>query len=220
MKKLILDKTKTPTILTSILIIFYLVGVVGISISPVDFAKLTPFNLLLTLVIMLWCHPQKNLFLYVNLLFIFIASFTLEYVGVNTGIIFGNYAYGASLGPKIGHTPILIGVNWIIVVYSSVHLVQTITKKLNLKLKAIPAALIAGLFMVTLDAVIEPMAPKLDFWAFENLVIPIQNYTAWFFFGFTFCYWIIKNGLVSDNPLGWRVYITQILFFFVLNITL
>jgi putative membrane protein len=156
----------------------------------------------------------------VQLLFLFFASYSLEYVGVNTGLIFGKYTYGESLGIKIGNTPLLIGINWIIVVYSSLHLVQTASKKLNIKVNALTAAAIGGLLMVILDLLIEQVAPKLDFWAFENLEVPLQNYTAWFFFGFTFCFWLIKIGLISDNPIGWRVYIIQMVFFAILNFML
>jgi len=214
------NKATSSSIISIVLIIFYTVGTIGISLNPVDFAKLTPFNLLLTLAATLWLHPKKDLFFYVQLSFLFAASFTLEFVGVNTGLIFGKYAYGESLGIKIGNTPLLIGVNWIIVVYSSLHLVQTASKKLNLKVNALTAAAFGGLLMVILDLLIEQVAPKLDFWAFENLEVPLQNYTAWFFFGFTFCFWLIKSGLISDNPIGWRVYLIQLVFFVILNISL
>lgn len=220
MFKFLRDKSKNTLIISVILLIFYTIGAIGISINPIEFAKLTPFNLLLTLIATLWLHPKKDTFFYVLLCFLFFASFTLEYAGVNTGLIFGKYKYGDALGQKIGNTPLLIGVNWIIVVYSSLHLVQTVSKKLNIKLNALSAAGIGALLMVLLDFLIEPIAPKLDFWAFENLVVPIQNYTAWFFFGFMFCFWLIKSGLISDNPIGWRVYLIQIGFFSILNLTL
>lgn len=214
------SKATNSTIITLVLIIFYTIGTIGISLNPIDFAKLTPFNLLLTLIAALWMHPLKNVFFFVQLLFLFFASYILEFIGVNTGMIFGKYVYGEALGIKIGNTPLLIGINWIIVVYSSLHLVQTTSKKFNIKLNAITAAAIGGFLMLILDCLIEPVAPKLDFWAFENLIVPIQNFTAWFFFGFTFCYWLIKSGLVSNNPIGWRVYIIQAAFFAILNLTL
>lgn len=214
------NKVTNSTFITIVLLIFYAIGTIGIILNPLNFARLTPLNLLLTMVAVMWMHPVKSIFFFVQLLFLFFASYSLEYVGVNTGLIFGKYTYGESLGVKIGNTPLLIGINWIIVVYSSLHLVQTASKKLNIKLNALTAAAIGGLLMVILDLLIEQVAPKLDFWAFENLEVPLQNYTAWFFFGFTFCFWLIKSGLISDNPIGWRVYIIQMVFFAILNFTL
>jgi len=214
------NKVTNSTIITIVLLIFYAIGTIGIILNPLNFARLTPLNLLLTMVAVMWMHPVKNIFFFVQLLFLFFASYSLEYVGVNTGLIFGKYTYGESLGIKIGNTPLLIGINWIIVIYSSLHLVQTASKKLNIKVNALTAAAIGGLLMVILELLIEQVAPKLDFWAFENLEVPLQNYTAWFFFGFTFCFWLIKSGLISDNPIGWRVYIIQMVFFAILNFML
>ena len=214
------NKVTNSTIITIVLLIFYAIGTIGIILNPLNFARLTPLNLLLTMVAVMWMHPVKNIFFFVQLLFLFFASYSLEYVGVNTGLIFGKYTYGESLGIKIGNTPLLIGINWIIVIYSSLHLVQTASKKLNIKVNALTAAAIGGLLMVILDLLIEQVAPKLDFWAFETLEVPLQNYTAWFFFGFTFCFWLIKSGLISDNPIGWRVYIIQMVFFAILNFML
>jgi putative membrane protein len=114
----------------------------------------------------------------------------------------------------------MIGINWVIVVYSSLQLVQTISTKLKVKLNALTGAGLAALAMVALDLLIEPLAPKLDFWEFNNLQVPLQNYTAWFFFGFIFCYWLIKAGVLKNNPMGWRVYLVQFVFFLILNLSL
>jgi uncharacterized membrane protein len=211
---------KPDNFLTLILLIFYSVGLVGISINPTDFAKLSPFNLLLTSVLLFWLHPQKDILFFTNLLFVFTGAFFLEMIGVNSGSIFGKYSYGNALGYQLNQTPILIGLNWIIVAYSSIQLVQTLALKFNIKLTELLGALLASIFMVILDFFIEPIAPKLDFWSWENSIIPIQNYTAWFFFGFAFCYWLLKGGMLKNNPLAWRVYLVQITFFILLNITL
>ena len=50
---------------------------------------------------------------------IFLLGFVVEVVGVQTGLIFGSYSYGATLGVKLFDTPLLIGLNWIFVSYSS-----------------------------------------------------------------------------------------------------
>ncbi len=208
------------TVLTLVLGIFYLVGLVGISLYPKTFSQLSPMNLLLSLAICFWLHTPKNSFFYVQLLIVFLASFILEYTGVNTGVIFGNYAYGDHLGPKLGNTPLLIGVNWILVSYGSLQVVSEISKRLNKKVPALLGAFLAALLMVLLDALIEPIAPTLNFWEFAHNQVPIQNYTAWFFFGFVFCYWLIQGNMVVNNPMGWKIYVAQFIFFALLNFTL
>lgn len=206
-------------LLTAILIIFYSVGAMGIWLNP-DFAILTPFNLVLTAVLLFYLHPHKDLLLFINLFFVFVAAWFLEMIGTTTGVIFGNYLYGQTLGLKLNQTPIIIGLNWIIVTYSSLLSVDAIAKKMQWKLHEIWGAILAAVLMVMLDFLIEPVAPKLDFWAFENLTVPLQNYTAWFFFGFAFCYWMLKGGVLKPNPLGWKVYAAQMLFFIWLNLVL
>lgn len=211
---------KQENILTLILIIFYSIGLIGIGLNPKEFAQLTPFNLLLTAFLLFKLHPEKDLLFYINLLFVLVGAWFLEMIGVATGLIFGVYHYGEALGIKLNQTPIIIGLNWIIVAYSSLHVVQLIGSRFKLKLHELTGALYAAFLMVVLDFFIEPLAPKLDFWTWQNNLIPIQNYTAWFFFGFAFCYWMLKGGLLKNNPMAWRVYLAQLVFFAVLNLTI
>lgn len=201
------------------LAIFYVVGLVGISLTP-DFGKLTPFMLLLTAAVMLWVHPEKYPLFYVNLLLVFIASFLLEMTGVQSGIIFGAYHYGDALGPKFNGTPLMIGLNWVIVTYASVHIMEMVGRTMKKPIAPMFAALGAALLMVFLDALIEPLCAKLDFWYWDLGAPPVQNFTAWFFFGFAFCYWLIQSGTVKNNPMALRVYGLMAGFFLLLNFLL
>ena len=45
-------------------------------------------------------------------IFAFSIGFLVEVIGVNYGIIFGNYTYGKVLGFKVLNVPLMIGVNW------------------------------------------------------------------------------------------------------------
>ncbi len=203
--------------LTTILIVFYTVGIVGMLISPQTFSPLTPLNLLLSAFILFFPHPEKDVLFYVNLLMVFTAAWFLEMIGVTTGTIFGVYTYGEALGPKLNQTPLIIGLNWIIVTYSCLHVSNAIAIYFKIKLHEVTGALLSAALMVLLDFLIEPMAPKLDYWSWEGNTIPVQNYTAWFFFGFAFSYWMLKGGLLKTNPMAIRVYAAQFLFFLLLN---
>ncbi|MFN2335752.1 MAG: carotenoid biosynthesis protein, partial [Bacteroidales bacterium] len=46
-----------------------------------------------------------------------VTSFLIEAVGVNTGRIFGTYTYGKALGPALWNTPVIIGLNWFLLIY-------------------------------------------------------------------------------------------------------
>ena len=202
------------------MVVFYLIGFVGMATDPNKFSRFTPFILLLTSILLFWMHPQKNGYFYFSLSLIFIAALSLEIMGVQSGILFGEYKYGNALGLKIADTPVIIGLNWVIVTYSSLQLVDRVSKKMGIKLNEYAGAGFAALAMVFLDILIEPIAPKLDYWYWQNDWVPVQNYTAWFFFGFAFCFWILKANLLYPNPMGWRVYVTQFVFFLSLNLLL
>ncbi len=207
-------------IATFILILFYAVGIIGIWLRPAYFTPLTSINLLLTCALLFWLHAQKDAFFYFTLSLIFVSAFILEWMGVNSGLIFGRYYYGNALGLKIGSTPLIIGLNWVIVCYASIHFADKLARMMKLKLNELTGALATALLMVLLDLLIEPLAPRLDLWYWEGGQAPFQNFTAWFFFGFAFSYWLLKSGIALKNPMGWRVYLVQFAFFAALHFLL
>jgi bisanhydrobacterioruberin hydratase len=213
------DKTRTNTIL---LVIFYLVGIVGIYLAPAQFSALTPFNLVISAILIAVGHIKINQKTILVIAVVWLASYFLEMLGTNTGHIFGNYLYGDSLGIKALNTPVIIGLNWIITCYCSIQVANWILSKKEktsaLFSNKLMLSITAAAFMVFLDIFIEQVASVLDFWHWENDIIPLQNYVAWFFFGFVFCYGIIYSKIIQPNKMGLRLYFIQLLFFIILNI--
>ncbi|MCK6610696.1 MAG: carotenoid biosynthesis protein [Bacteroidia bacterium] len=202
-----------------ILILFFQIGFIGISISPA-FAVLTPLNLILSFGLLVWNQASSFRLALPALFFIFFGAFILEYMGVSTGLLFGQYSYGNALGPKLLQTPILIGLNWILVVYSSIQVVQWIGLRFKIKFPELLAAFLSAVLMVITDYPMEQICHLLDFWTWQSAVAPVQNYTAWFFFGFMFCFVAIKYGLHTYNALGPWYWVVQLVFFTGLNFTL
>lgn len=171
--------SRSENIAIGILSILYLVGTIGFffDIHP-DFVKLTPINLLISLIIVLAFHPSWNWRLILFLLICPIVGFLVEMKGVETGLIFGTYQYGETLGFKYNNTPLSIGINWLLLSYCSAVLVSHFTSESsNIILKALYASTV----MVGLDVLIEPVAIKTDMWSWPpDNEIPIQNYIGWF----------------------------------------
>jgi putative membrane protein len=197
-----------------LLLLFYFFGTLGISIEEYKnfFLPLTPFNLLLTLIVFYKVNKDfSTRFLFLSFL-IFLIGFSVEAIGVQTGILFGSYSYGAIFGFKIFETPVIIGVNWLFLALSTHGVVQYFTKK-SLWLILIPPLLMTGL-----DFLVEPVAMKLGFWGWENGVIPLQNYVMWFVTG------IFIHGLIHlFNPkinakISFVIFAVQLIFFGLLNI--
>ena len=59
----------------------------------------------------------------------FAVGVSVEIMGINTGILFGDYTYGDVLGFKLRDVPVLIGVNWFIIIYCSGISIHTLLMK-------------------------------------------------------------------------------------------
>ena len=111
-------------------IIFYVIGTIGmvLPLTQALFIRLIPYSLLLNIAYLGYFHADKKS-LKTVLAFISIAvlSFFIEMIGVESGLIFGTYAYGEGLGLKWHDTPLIIGVNWVILVYCSSAILEQYT---------------------------------------------------------------------------------------------
>ncbi len=160
-------------------IYFFSVGIVGLAVpfSFPLFTKLIPFALLLSAAGLLVYHKSMGRKTILAFTLIYFIAFFVEVAGVNTGLIFGEYHYGKSLGFKIFNTPILIGLNWLILVY----ITESVSRKwISNRFLQVPAS---ATLMIAYDVILEQVAPKLDMWYWADNKIPIKNYIAWFVTG-------------------------------------
>ena len=198
-----------------VLAILYSVGILGI-LLPLheDFILLTPANLLVSLALVLWFHPGWDKHTLAFLVITYFAGFGAELFGVQTGILFGEYVYGQVLGPKLWGTPLMIGVNWVMLSYSAGVVANYLLKQSHWLLRGAAAALL----MVGLDVLIEPVAMQYGFWSWESNSVPLRNYLGWFVVAFPlqclFAFWL---GRVL-NKVAVALFILQILFFLILGI--
>lgn len=103
---------------------------------------------------------------------VIVVTIVLEILGVKFGLFFGEYDYGRVLGPAILGVPVIIGINWLIVIMGSTSLMRKVTSNLFV------IVLGAGLCALLFDYIMEPAAIKLDFWDWEG-GIPLKNYVSW-----------------------------------------
>jgi bisanhydrobacterioruberin hydratase len=191
-------------------IIFYLVGVLGLSFLETRplFIRLVPFALILGFAGVLLFHEAKwDLKTLTAFVLVYISGFVIESVGVNTGIIFGEYIYGKTLGYQIFETPVIIGMNWLFLVYVS----SSLTEKINSG-KFI-SFLLPPVLMVVYDLVLEQVAPDLGMWNWKNEVIPLQNYIAWFVVAFIFVLVFRSFRIKTSNKVAILLFILQFIFF-------
>lgn len=210
-----LQKRSRAELSLGILIILYSVGIAGVLI-PIheDFLLLTPINLLISLALMLWNHPRWTKHTILFLVLAYLVGFGAEMLGVQTGLLFGNYAYGPVLGPKVLGTPLMIGVNWMLLAYASSVTANHLLQKAAWWLRA----LLAASLMLALDWFIEPVAMRLDFWDWEGGVVPLSNYIGWFFVALPLVsvFAIFQADIRNKVAIG--LLILQFLFFIILGL--
>ena len=195
------------------LILFYFVGIVGfiLPITHALFSTLTPFALLLSTGFLVAFHkPRFTINLFIVFLLIFVLSFFAEMIGVQTGLLFGHYTYGNGLGPKIWGTPVIIGLNWLMLVYCTRIIAGYIFHPAALKI------LFASLLMVAYDFILEKAAPLLTMWSWKGGIVPVQNYIAWFVLALLFHIMLNRARVRLSNKLALPVFVIQALFFVIL----
>ena len=191
----------------AVLILVNIIGVIGFrseSLLPL-FKTLTPYNLLLTFVICFLYLPKK-IFIS-NFIFLFTIGIVVEFLGIKTGLLFGNYKYGSTLGIQLFNVPLIIGINCFVPAVAARGCANRITKISFFQV------LSAALLMVGLDFLIEPVAMKYDFWEWEQNKVPIQNYFMWFLVSLLMQVVLNKKSILIPFSLGFVILISQFIFF-------
>ena len=211
MKSLIPNK---PTSIISIGIIwlFHICGMIGISYGNKEFfLAFTPINLFISFVLLFINQLQLEKSELNAALIIFFIGMISEILGVNYGLIFGDYVYLDNLGFKVLGVPVLIGVNWIILTFITGSMSSYIIKNKYI------AALTGAILMILLDLIIEPVAPLLGFWIFDLPTVPLQNYIGWFIIGLTTQYIYHFNIERKEYSFSINLLLVNAVFFTFLN---
>ena len=197
------------------LIIFYAVGVAGFAWTVTHdlFQRLVPLDLLVSSALVFAFHRSwsvKHILVFAG---IALAGFLLEMTGIHTGLIFGSYTYGNALGLKVLCTPLLIGLNWLVLVYAVYVLFPEINRKWYYPL-------LGAALLVVYDFVMEPVAIATDMWSWEGVSVPLKNYLTWFWVSAAMLYTLQFAGISYKNRLAAWLLVIQFLFFVILGFIL
>ncbi len=214
---------------TGVAALFHLTGLLGMAfLDRPFFAALTPFNLLLMSLLNVWSGKGTWKRQLAFPILAYATGMAAEIVGVNTGSLFGSYSYGHVLGPKWMGVPLLIGLNWFLVVAGAMAIADQLHGiAVRLLPRQVPMAFsrmlplsrvaTAALLAVLFDRVMEPVAVKLGFWTWQDGVIPLYNYVCWFLVSF----WLVLLGrrfsIAAQAGFTANLYLIQMLFFLLLG---
>jgi len=180
-------------------------------------------------------HEDQRLFLWLALAYAF--TFVMEALGVATGAIFGEYAYGPTMWFQWLGVPFVIALNWCVltlacnevgirfiklfrkekpVTQETVMSANQESKIENRESRILPAA-VAAVLTALYDVLIEPVAISLDYWQWGGGDIPLQNYIAWAAIAFVISLPLYLLKIRFRSPVLMVYFLAQLFFFVVLN---
>ena len=218
-----------------IALLFHVCGIFGILFTSYKdwFVQNTSLNLVIMAGLLIFTQPNINRYFFLFIIIAIVVGLAVEMVGVNTGLLFGNYTYSEIMGTKFFNVPILVGVQWFVIIYCCGVIMQFVNnwahqKIIDLggengktqKVKSISLIIDAALLATLFDFVMEPVAQKLGFWQWKNNEIPFFNYTCWFFISGLLLLVLNRLPFNKLNPFAIHLFIIQLLFFITLRIYL
>ncbi len=177
--------------------------------------------LLIVLSILVFGVTYKNIsdkrtrnFLLLWAMFVIIGSFFIEWLGVKTDRIFGQYVYGETLKPILFEVPIAIGFAWLCMLLTSASVVQRILLRFS-DFNMLVQGISISLLMVLFDIIMEPAAVKLGYWIWLSESIPIQNFFAWFVVSLLFALIGLRIGSFKQKlpTIVFHAYFAQLIYF-------
>jgi putative membrane protein len=201
---------------TAIAVLFHAIGLMGILFFDKSFfVQSTAGNLLLMLILLLWTQALKNGYFFFFLAICFFVGIIVEIIGVRTGVFFGLYSYGAVMGYKILDVPVVLGVNWFMVIYCSGVTLNRLTSK------AVVVVAGGALLAVLYDWLMEPAAVKLGYWRWNaGMSIPVYNYVCWFIVAALLLFVFQMFKFDKRNKFAVNLLLIQLIFFLLLRIFL
>ncbi len=176
------------------------------------FLQIVPFHLLLMLFLVVINHQKPDRKFVLFILVIMVLGFAAEWIGVHKHWLFGNYVYDTALGFKADQIPLMIGLNWFLLIYSCGTLMQKIpVKEASLKI------LLGAIVLVLLDLLIEPVAIRSNYWHWLTAEIPLKNYTCWLLVSILMLTIFQKFKFTQQSWVAPVLLLMQFMFFAVLN---
>ena len=196
------------TLFICALYIIHFSALMGIYLGYIQWFLSKTWAILFLIFLVLWDGlPKKSIKISWPIPAVFFIGFMAEWLGVKFGFLFGDYSYGANLGMKLDDVPIIMGINWVILSLASRGIIQRFFKLPVMKI------LVSSVLMVSLDILIEPLAPQLDYWSFDTMVAPLSNYIGWLIYSILIHSLLELVQFKGHFKISLHILIIQLLFF-------
>jgi putative membrane protein len=228
-----LQQFSKQQIATVIAVIFHCIGLIGILFYDATlFASLTPMNLLLSAGLLIYTQKEKNSHFFLFATVCCVVGYVVEYLGVNYHLLFGEYHYLPAMGVQWKNVPLVIAVNWFIIMYCCGVTIQHFLNFMWNKLKdedqprranvGFFAIIIDGALLATFfDWIMEPIAVKLGYWEWlGDGTIPVFNYVCWFGISALLMLLFRLLSFPKQNQFAVNLLLIQFMFFLILRTVL
>ena len=119
----------------------------------------------------------------------------IEYIGLTTGLPYGEFIYIGNLGYMINDIlPITVGLSWAPLLIGSISITYAITKN------KIYRFILPVLILVMFDLVLDPASVAVGMWKYSDIGlyygVPLQNFIGWIISGFIgsiIGYWLFNK---------------------------
>ncbi len=202
----------TPFFGVIILLLFYLSYLMGLTAGGQEawFMRNAAAIIYINIGLLFWYHKKwnlENLLYWTGLVFF---GFAMEMVAAKTNMLYGEYSFGPSLGPKVAGVPYAVGFYWLMLSYSS----ACAAAKMKLQSTQV-RTVVAATLQTSLAMLIFQLAVKLKFW---SIAVHEQSQIryALVYFGFALVLQSIFGRLKIDasNKIAPYVYMLLWVFFF------
>lgn len=192
------------------------------------FIRATPFHLLLMCALLFYTQPKINAAFLLFFAACCVTGFVVEVIGTSTGALFGQYRYGRALGIAVKKVPLIIGINWFIIMYCCGISVQMLFNSLIARfkedvvqspvVKALSVILDGATLAVITDAFLEPAAIKLGYWEWlGNGEVPWFNYICWFLVSAGLLTIFQLSNFSKHNKFAVNLLLIQVMFFLIVH---
>ena len=189
------------------LILVYFSGAIGFVINPSFFNPFTPVTLVFTCFVFLIHQKIFDSKYLLSFFAVAVIGFVSEVIGVKTGFIFGNYYYGNALGYKLMGVPLVISLNWALLVNLGILIAAYFSEN------RIIISLISAALITSVDFLIEQVASKMDFWIFSGNIAGLHNYIGWFVISFLAALLLQKELVKGNKKIALTILCLQVFFF-------
>jgi uncharacterized membrane protein len=186
--------------------IIHAAALIGIALGYEDFfLPKSPFTLVYLFFLMVFLFKIDSRIKLILFGVFMVVGIGVEWIGVHTGSLFGDYYYGKNFGPKIDGIPLLIGVNWAILTFITHVIARQFFKS------AIVVITAGAALMVGLDFFLEQICDFSGFWHFESGA-GWYNYACWFIIAAILHAISFKFNLKGSALISYHLYGVQLIF--------